>query len=1080
MFRKELFMYNDELKFEHDLVEALKQNGWTDGVLNHPTEEDLLKNWAKILFENNRTQDRLSDYPLTDTEMYQIIEKINELKTPLKLNTYINGRTISIVRDNPDDKAHLGKEISLKVYDRQEIAAGQSRYQIAEQPIFKSKSQILNNRRGDIMLLINGMPLFHIELKKSNIPVKQATNQIEKYAHEGIYTGIFQLVQIFVAMTPEETVYFANPGPEGKFNPAFFFHWEDFNNEILNNWKEITRTFLSIPMAHQLIGFYTVADDSDGILKVMRSYQYYASNKISDIVSKTDWSNPNTRGGYIWHTTGSGKTMTSFKSAQLIANSKDADKVIFLMDRIELGTQSLDEYQGFADNKDDVVGTEDTKDLITKLKDDKSILIVTSIQKMSLIKDVVGVYKHDLASINRKRVVFIVDECHRDTFGTMMSSIKEMFPNAVFFGFTGTPVFDENKKKLSVTADVFGNELHRYVIADGIRDGNVLGFDLYKVPTFSDDDIRQAVALDKVKANTEMEAISDPNKTAKYYKYMQEIEMGPKEDENGNYIPGIEDYIPSKQYDSNVHREQVARNIIKKWNLISKNNEFSGILATSSIPEAIEYYRLFKRLEAEKLFKFTVLVDPNIDNNDGAIFKEDGLVEIIEDYNNNYDQKFTIATAARFKKDVSNRLAHKKPYNRIQEADKLGLLIVVDQMLTGFDSKWLNALYLDKVLKYENIIQAFSRTNRVLNNQTKPFGIIKYYRKPYTMEFNIEKAIKLYSGDKPFQLFVPKLDENIKKMNIIFEDIENLFKSEGIEDFSSLPDNKDVKKKFVKLYNEFSNYLNAARIQGYVPKKNADDYYDSISYEPLFVAEETVEYGNKTEEHNKIGQNNQVIKESILESPITQEAIEAIKARYIDIGKNHTSNEDEIPYDIEGSLIEIDDGKIDYNYMNNRFRKFLKVLNKEHYDTIELQEALNNLHKSFSSLSQDKQKYANILIHDIESGDLIVDENKSFMDYITDYEEANENDQIKKISEAFGLDEEKLRKIMSSVVTEYNINEYNRFEELLKTIDNDKSKETLEKLYKRELKRWEINIEVDKILRKFIIQGDFDLDNLDI
>lgn len=1073
-------MYNDELKFEHDLVEALKQNGWTDGVLNHPTEEDLLKNWAKILFENNRTQDRLSDYPLTDTEMYQIIEKINELKTPLKLNTYINGRTISIVRDNPDDKAHLGKEISLKVYDRQEIAAGQSRYQIAEQPIFKSKSQMLNNRRGDIMLLINGMPLFHIELKKSNIPVKQATNQIEKYAHEGIYTGIFQLVQIFVAMTPEETVYFANPGPEGKFNPAFFFHWEDFNNEILNNWKEITRTFLSIPMAHQLIGFYTVADDSDGILKVMRSYQYYASNKISDIVSKTDWSNPNTRGGYIWHTTGSGKTMTSFKSAQLIANSKDADKVIFLMDRIELGTQSLDEYQGFADNKDDVVGTEDTKDLITKLKDDKSILIVTSIQKMSLIKDVVGVYKHDLASINRKRVVFIVDECHRDTFGTMMSSIKEMFPNAVFFGFTGTPVFDENKKKLSVTADVFGNELHRYVIADGIRDGNVLGFDLYKVPTFSDDDIRQAVALDKVKSNTEMEAISDPNKTAKYYKYMQEIEMGPKEDENGNYIPGIEDYIPSKQYDSNVHREQVARNIIKKWNLISKNNEFSGILATSSIPEAIEYYRLFKRLEAEKLFKFTVLVDPNIDNNDGAIFKEDGLVEIIEDYNNNFDQKFTIATAARFKKDVSNRLAHKKPYNRIQEADKLGLLIVVDQMLTGFDSKWLNALYLDKVLKYENIIQAFSRTNRVLNNQTKPFGIIKYYRKPYTMEFNIEKAIKLYSGDKPFQLFVPKLDENIKKMNIIFEDIENLFKSEGIEDFSSLPDNKDVKKKFVKLYNEFSNYLNAARIQGYVPKKNADDYYDSISYEPLFVAEETVEYGNKTEEHNKIGQNNQVIKESILESPITQEAIDAIKARYIDIGKNHTSNEDEIPYDIEGSLIEIDDGKIDYNYMNNRFRKFLKVLNKEHYDTIELQEALNNLHKSFSSLSQNKQKYANILIHDIESGDLIVDENKSFMDYITDYEEANENDQIKKISEAFGLDEEKLRKIMSSVVTEYNINEYNRFEELLKTIDNDKSKETLEKLYKRELKRWEINIEVDKILRKFIIQGDFDLDNLDI
>ena len=375
-------MYTSELNFEADFIKSLQENGWTDGVLKNPTEKDLLDNWAKILFENNRQQDRLSDYPLTETEMQQVVDKINELKYPIKLNSFINGRTISIIRDNPDDALHKGKEISLKIYDRQEIAAGQSRYQIAEQPIFKKKSPILNDRRGDVMLLINGMPLFHIELKKSNVSIIQATNQIEKYAYEGIYnSGIYQLVQIFVAMTPEETLYFANPGPEGKFNPSFYFHWEDFNNELINNWKDITRTLLSIPMAHQLIGFYTVADDTDNVLKVMRSYQYYAANKISDVVAKTDWTNPNTRGGYIWHTTGSGKTMTSFKSAQLIANSKDADKVVFLMDRVELGTQSLNEYQNFADNKDDVSGTVDTKDLITQLKDEKSVLIVTSIQK---------------------------------------------------------------------------------------------------------------------------------------------------------------------------------------------------------------------------------------------------------------------------------------------------------------------------------------------------------------------------------------------------------------------------------------------------------------------------------------------------------------------------------------------------------------------------------------------------------------------------------------------------------------------------------------------------------------------------
>src|SRR5699024_7992278 len=189
--------------------------------------------------------------------------------------------------------------------------------------------------------------------------------------------------QIFVAMNPEECVYFANPGPDGNFNKNFYFHWADFNNEPMNNWKDIAARLLSIPMAHQLVGFYTVADDADGVLKVMRSYQYYAANAISDKVSKIDWEENNQLGGYIWHTTGSGKTMTSFKSAQLISKSKDADKVIFLMDRVELGTQSLENYEGFEDDDEDGLSTENTRDLISKLKDteSKGDLIVTPIQK---------------------------------------------------------------------------------------------------------------------------------------------------------------------------------------------------------------------------------------------------------------------------------------------------------------------------------------------------------------------------------------------------------------------------------------------------------------------------------------------------------------------------------------------------------------------------------------------------------------------------------------------------------------------------------------------------------------------------
>ena len=314
--------------------------------------------------------------------MYQIISHVQSLKSPFNLNKFINGKTLTIKRDNPDDKLHFGKEVSLKIYDRTEIAAGKSRYQIVEQPKFPTYSKILNDRRGDLMLLINGMPVIHIELKRSGVPVSQATNQIEKYSHEKIFSGLFSLVQIFVAMTPEETVYFANPGPDGKFNQDFYFHWADFNNEPINDWKNVISELLSIPMAHQLIGFYTVADATDGILKVMRSYQYVAANAISDKVIQNHWEDKNQRGGYIWHTTGSGKTMTSFKSAQLIASSGKADKVVFLMDRIELGTQSFEQYKNFAGDAETVNYTETSSELLSLLESDylSKTLIVSSIQ----------------------------------------------------------------------------------------------------------------------------------------------------------------------------------------------------------------------------------------------------------------------------------------------------------------------------------------------------------------------------------------------------------------------------------------------------------------------------------------------------------------------------------------------------------------------------------------------------------------------------------------------------------------------------------------------------------------------------
>lgn len=581
--------FRRESEFEEALIKVLSEKGWEQKVLRHCTEKDLIQNWADILYDNNRGIDRLNNYPLTDGEMQQIIEQITTLRTPLKLNGFINGKTVSVIRDNPDDRQHFGKEISLKIYDRREIAAGQSRYQIVQQPEFPSKSKMLNDRRGDLMLLINGMPVIHIELKRSGVNVSHAYNQIEKYAYEGVFTGLFSLVQVFVAMNPDEMVYFANPGPDGKFNPDYYFHWADFNNEPINDWKAIASSFLSIPMAHQLIGFYTVADNSDGILKVMRSYQFYAASAIADKVSKTKWDSGNQLGGYIWHTTGSGKTMTSFKSAQLIANSGDANKVVFLTDRIELGTQSLKEYRSFADDIESVQATENTYVLISKLKSGNvaDTLIVTSIQKMSNIKDEEGgLNANDIELINKKHIVFIIDEAHRSTFGDMLITIKDTFPNAVFFGFTGTPIQSENQKKMNTTTTVLGNELHRYSIADGIRDKNVLGFDPYKVLTFKDIDVRRAVALEKAKVDSEEKVFGDPQKEEVFYTYMDasKVPMAGYLGDDGKRVKGIEDFIPKPQYLSEEHQNKVVEDIRQNWVRLSRNNKFHAIFATSSIP----------------------------------------------------------------------------------------------------------------------------------------------------------------------------------------------------------------------------------------------------------------------------------------------------------------------------------------------------------------------------------------------------------------------------------------------------------------------------------------------------------------
>ena len=366
-------------------------------------------------------------------------------------------------------------------------------------------------------------------------------------------------------------------------------------------------------------------------------------------------------------------------------------------------------------------------------------------------------------------------------------------------------------------------------------------------------------------------------------------------------------------------------------------------------------------------------------------------------------------------------------------------------MLTGFDSKWVNTLYMDKLLRYENIIQAFSRTNRLFGPD-KPFGTIRYYRYPNTMERNISDAVDLYSGNRALGLFVEQLDYNLEKMNQIFADIARLFTVAGVPDFSRLPDDVDECGRFAKLFSILNDYLEAARIQGFTwaqqnytfmkPKKIVGMVFDENTY-----------------------------------------LILALRYKELFTAADDGGSGD-IPFDIDGHLVAIDTGRIDTNYMNSRFEKYLKVLRQDNIDQDQFQETLDELHKSFASLTQEEQKYANIFIHDVHSGNANLEDGKPFRDYITEYQFRAKNEQVRQLANALGIDIPKLEGLMNVGPTEANINEYGRFDDLKRTVDREKSKAYFEKIEGTSIPAFRLSIKIEKLLKDFILSSGFDI-NLD-
>ena len=723
---------------------------------------------------------------------------------------------------------------------------------------------------------------------------------------------------------------------------------------------------------------------------------------------------------------------------------------------IELGTQSLSEYRAFADDADDVQGTENTQALKSKLAsvDPKNRLIVTSIQKMSNVKAGEDrITQTELDRLASKRIVFIIDECHRSTFGEMLQYIRCAFPNALFFGFTGTPILDENQKKGSTTAMVFGECLHRYSIADGIRDGNVLGFDPYMVTTFDDHDVREAVALEKAKASNVVEAISDEHKSKVFYHYMDQakVPMGSMVDGAGNRIKGIEDFLTRTQYwPDTPHHSKVVEDVLRRFPVLSHGGKFHAILATSSIPEAIDYYRVFK-MEAPQM-KVTALFDPSIDNDAGSTVKEDALVELIEDYNKAYGQEFTIPTWPAMKKDISARLSHKKPYVNVDanRESRIDLLIVVDQMLTGFDSKWLNTLYLDKVIDYESIIQAFSRTNRLFGPD-KPFGTIRYYRRPHTMKGYIDAAVKLYSGDRPLDMFVQKLPYNIALMDARLQEILIVFEAAGVGDLSKLPASQEARRKFAKEFVELNKFFEAAKVQGFT--------WDQDTYE---FEEEPDEGGRRGKTY-------------FVQPVIDERTYLILVQRYKELfaGGIGPGGAPEAPYELDGHITEIDTGLIDSDYMNANFEKWLKCLEQ---DDEGLAAAREELHRSFASLSQDDQRFAELFLHDVERGDAALEDGMTLRDYITSYARKAKNAQVERVVEALGIDGELLATMSALDLVESNINEFGRFDDLKDSVDKARAKAFFEQKEGKTLPLFKMNTRAAALLKKFILEGGFDID----
>ncbi|KRK80895.1 type I site-specific restriction-modification system, R subunit [Companilactobacillus nodensis DSM 19682 = JCM 14932 = NBRC 107160] len=766
----------NELEFEDKLINYLVNLGGTkqwDYLPDIKTTDDLWKNFKSIIEQHN--QDRL-DYPLSNAEFNQIKTIIRRLATPYLAGQFLYGMNgIAQVEIDRDD----GKHVYLKIFDQDNIGAGDTIYQIVNQIERPAIIPGHKNRRFDTTLLINGLPIIQIEEKADGHDAKEALNQMHQYIEENQYSDIFSTLQILVAITPHDSRYMANSTGDS-FNTDFAFRWQKADdNKPVFDWKEFANSMLSIPMSHQMATNYMILDGTPRhqMIKVMRPYQVYATQRVIRKLRQHMFGIDDQGAGYVWHTTGSGKTISSFKAAWLASRLPNVDKVVFLVDRVALTNQTVDEYKAYdPENTEDgnngvVTDTANRWVLERKLNKKGNGIIVTSTQKMdSMVRD------KNFKRID-KNIVFIVDEAHRSTSGDMLKRIKSGFRKSAWIGYTGTPVFETHP----TTSEIFGDLIHAYTIRDAIADGNVLGFKVDFETTLSDSVLRDQYLPEHFKMR---------------YPKMSEEDIETKIDNMAD--EDMDDTIKPSVYDENSkHVELVVNDIIKNWNKRSRHGEYNALFTThvgggkASTPMAMMYYNEFKKRnkKLDNPLKVGITFSQDTSNSDKQLKNNDNLRDVMNDYNKEFGTSFDDTQVKEYTAQVVSRL------NRtIDDGKYFDIVIVVDQLLTGFNAPQMNTLYVDRTLQGAALIQAYSRTNRVYDMQTKPFGRIVNYRWPHHTEDLMKKALAVYANRDSANIQTEMLDPSDEIITKPYEEVKGDLKqvvdqlADYSDDFTRTPD----------------------------------------------------------------------------------------------------------------------------------------------------------------------------------------------------------------------------------------------------------------------------------------------------